>query len=260
MNLSVIILNCNEKQTLEKCLDVLLPVIGSAEIIVADNGSTDGSVEMVERRYKNAVLIKNDKNIGIAQARNKAIAQAKGDYLLSLDNDIVFVSGNISDAIDYMNTQNDISLMGFKLLDDNNKLQMSCRRFPLFVVPVISRLTALKKIPAFDNILRRHLMEEVKHDSIMDVDYVLGACHFIRKKDFELVGGYDGKIFFGPEDIDFALRLKKTGRRCVYYPGIVLQHTHRRRTRNYFDKAALLHFMGLVYFFWKHRYLWRAPA
>jgi GT2 family glycosyltransferase len=98
-------------------------------------------------------------------------------------------------------------------------------------------------------------MADWDHQSLREVDYVIGACQVIRRKAFEQVGFLDERIFYGPEDVDFCLRLHQAGWRVSYNPEATVIHKERRVTRSLFSVLTWRHLRGLVYFFWKHGYL-----
>ncbi|MFP4522352.1 MAG: glycosyltransferase [Fibrobacterota bacterium] len=250
--LSVIILNHNEKEAVLKSLSSFVPVCGGAEFIVFDNGSGDGSAKEIKRRYPEVKVIESPENLGISVARNRAVNEAGGSFILSLDSDTEYLSGDINGAVSYLKHNSGIGIAGFRLFGTDGAVQSSCRRFPSFYIPVLSRIAPLRRIKSLRQKFERHLMTDFDHTVIRDVDYVLGACQFFKKDVFLEVGGYDENIFFGPEDIDLALRLRKKGFRNIYYPRVEIKHSHRRRTKNYFSKVVFMHLKGLARYFMKH--------
>jgi len=262
MGLSIIILNHNEKQKVLDCLESLSWYLShpECECLVVDNASTDGSINEIRARYPKVRLIENRSNLGISRARNAAFRETAYPYILSLDSDSKFVSGDLFKGTAFLDSHPQTALLGPCLLEASGAVQYSCRRFLTAPVPVISRLAFLKILPALAHLEDRHLMKEFDHHTERNVDYVLGACQFWRKSDFLAVGGYDERIFFGPEDADIGLRLNQQGKTTVYKPDIVFSHVHRRRTRDYLHPATWRHLTGLVYYFRKHRYLFRPPA
>jgi N-acetylglucosaminyl-diphospho-decaprenol L-rhamnosyltransferase len=261
MGLSIIILNYNEKLSVLDCLESLAPYLRhpECECMVADNASTDGSVEELRCRFPYVNIIANRANMGISRARNAAFRKAAHPYILSLDSDVKYLSGDLFAGTAFLESRPDIAMVGPRLLDANGSVQYSCRRFLTALVPVISRLPFLKILPGLAGLEDRHLMKDFDHSAERVVDYVLGACQLWKKKDFFHAGGYDERIFFGPEDADIGLRLRRAGKSVFYKPGIMFSHVHRRRTRDYRSPAAWSHLAGLAYYFRKHRYLFRPP-
>jgi N-acetylglucosaminyl-diphospho-decaprenol L-rhamnosyltransferase len=86
-----------------------------------------------------------------------------------------------------------------------------------------------------------------------DVDFVIGACQVFRRQAFDAVGGLDERYFYGPEDVDFCLRLRKAGWRVVQVPDTLVHHPPRRRHRSLFNRSGLLHARNVLRHLWRHR-------
>jgi GT2 family glycosyltransferase len=98
-------------------------------------------------------------------------------------------------------------------------------------------------------------MADWDHQTVRPVDYVIGACQVIRRVALERVGLLDEWIFYGPEDIDFCLRLRASGWHVVYNPDATILHLERRVARSFFSFLGWQHLWGVLYYFCKHRYL-----
>jgi GT2 family glycosyltransferase len=98
-------------------------------------------------------------------------------------------------------------------------------------------------------------MAEWDHNSVRAVDYVIGACQVIRCEALRTVGLLDEKIFYGPEDVDFCLRLRQAGWHVIYNPEAVVVHKERRVARSFFSGLSWKHLWGVGYYFWKHGYV-----
>jgi hypothetical protein len=97
-------------------------------------------------------------------------------------------------------------------------------------------------------------MKDWDHSSIKEVDYLIGACQFIKKEVINKIGPYDKRIFYGPEDIDFCLRVWRAGWKIYYYPFTSIFHLEQRMTKkNIFSKISLLHFKGILYLYIKYK-------
>ena len=260
--LSVIVITWNELGTLRKCLNTLIPTIdfNKDEIILVDNGSEDNTVETIERLYPKINVIGLKKNIGVGPARNVGIKNATGTYIMTLDNDTRVLStkklGEVVERI-FELTPN-LGLLGFRLLNPDGTIQKSTRRYPNILQPFAARIPFLLKFKIFKHIQSNHLMEDVdfedKNDLII-VDYVLGANQIYRKKHAERLGGYDGNIFYGPEDCDFCLRIKDLGLNTALCSEVKIEHDYKRRTQK-FSMITIKHIMGFYYLFLKRRQLW----
>ena len=256
VKLSIIILTCNSEHLLRRCLSSIQAniTLNDYEIIIIDNNSTDGTREFFKSIEEEDLycFILNAKNRGVGPARNQGIQVAKGEYLLILDVDTVVQQGAIDKLVGYLDNMTDCGLVAAKMMDANGNLQYTCRKFPT----VASKL--LRRVPFAwaQKLLSEEEMRAWDHDSIREVDYVIGACQLIRRAVVDEVGLFDEDIFYGPEDTDFCLRIWQAGYRVVYNPEAIIIHDERRITKTkLLSRISWEHAKGLVYFFWKHKYL-----
>lgn len=253
---SIVIISWKMKDLLETNLLSIYNYIKdiSFELILVDNASNDGTVEMVSSKFPDIKLIRNIKNIGVAPARNQGLKIAKGNYILVLDADMELCENSVQQLYDYMESNPTVGLVGCKLVDSENNLQFSCKRFPSFLTLLFRRLDRYKCVRN-SKILRYHTMQDWDHKEIKKVDYLIGACQFIRKSVIEKIGMYDDKIFYGPEDIDFCLRIWKEGWKVIYFPYTNMVHHEQRITKKkFFSKISLKHFYGILYLYKKYNF------
>lgn len=249
---SVIVLTWNSGEVIEACLTSLAQGLTSFlhEVIVVDNGSEDQTLTVVRDRYPWVRVLKNTVNRGVAAGRNQGLRAAEGEYFIFLDDDTVVQPRALDQLIVYMDEHGDVGLCGPQLIDGAGKLHLSCRLFP-----TISDKCARRLPFAFARQLRRTTeMADWDHAATRDVDYMIGACQVIRRTALMDVGFLDEQIFYGPEDVDFCLRLQQVGWRVVYHPEAVVSHLERRITRSFFSRLSYLHMRGLLYYFRKHGY------
>ncbi len=252
IDISLVIITWNAKHFLEKCLKSVFEKNNGFdfELIIIDNNSEDGTIEFVESNYPDAKLIKNSENRGVAPARNQGLKIAKGKYILILDVDTELVTDNAFEImVNYMNNNKIVGIMGAKLIFPSGEIQYTCRKFPSIFDKFFYRIIPNSRFH------EKHFMMKSDHNQILKVDYIIGAFQFIRHELIKKIGLYDENIFYGPEDIDYCLRAKKNGYEVIYFPEIVLYHFYQRITKKIFTKITLKHFMGLLHYFNKHKYL-----
>lgn len=260
--LSIIILSWNSKEDLKKCLVSIYEntSLKEKEIIVVDNGSEDGSIEFIGENYPEINLIKNKKNRGVGPARNQGMRIANGEYILVLDVDTEIKPAAIDNLIKGMEENLDVGLSGPKLVYPHGGLQYSCRKFPTVLSKFIFRRLPEKLSSQF---LYKEEYRDWDHSSLRYVGYVIGACQIIRKKAMAQVGLYDERIFYGPEDIDYCLRMWKAGWKVLYNPKAEILHKEARITRGILNQIKnpifWEHLKGLIIYFWKHKYLFGRP-
>jgi len=263
MKLSIVILNWNSAAELRRCLRSLATcTVAPREIIVVDNGSLldDSPVLLSELEAAGAIrCIRNERNLGVGPARNQALAVAQGEYILSIDSDTEVTPGCVERLVATMDAHPELGLCAARLHAPDGSLQFTCRRFP----SLQSKLCRQLSLSLRDEVLRLDELRDWDHRAPRYVDYVIGACHCMRRNALDRVGFYDPNIFYGPEDVDLCLRMWKTGWKVLYEGRAVIIHHERRVTKRWsklLSRATREHFRGLVHYFRKHRYLLRPPA
>ena len=253
VKVSIVILTWNSERHIAACLASLEQGLSkfSSEAIVIDNDSRDSTCAIIEKTWPGVRLERNSENRGVAPARNQGIRMAAGDYVLVLDDDTVVQAGALDCMVRYMEDQPEVGLCGPKLTDADGKLQLSCRQFPTLMDKLARRLPSF----AGRRMTRTVEMAHWDHGTVRAVDYVIGACQMMRRRALEEVGLFDERIFYGPEDIDICLRLRKAGWLVVYHPEAVVVHDERRLTRSLRSELSWKHVWALGYFFYKHGYL-----
>lgn len=244
------------KELLQSCLKSIYRFTTNVklEIIVIDNNSMDGTSEMIETDFPEIVLLKNKENRGVAPARNQGIKIAKGRYVLILDADVELIENSILKLYEFMESNPDCGIVGSKLVSTERQLQFSCKRFPNLLSFIFRRLEHFDIIKN-SKTLRYHTMQDWDHNGIKEVDYLIGACQFIRSDLIKKIGMYDDNIFYGPEDIDFCLRVWRANCRVVYYPDTqIIHHEQRITKKNFFSKVSLKHFSGILYLYKKYNF------
>jgi GT2 family glycosyltransferase len=231
--LSVVVVSWNEIDELSRCLAALAahPAGGGQEVIVVDNGSTDGTAEMVARRHPEHLLIRNPANRGAAVARNIGMARARGRYIAIVDSDAYVHEGALERLCSLLDEDADVGMVGPKLLYEDGGLQESCRRVPSILGVVAQRFPVGRL--ADHRARRRYLMLDADHERTMDVVFVLGATMVFRRELLTRVGGFDARARYAGflDDADLALRTWRAGWRVVYLPEAVATHGYRRRSR-----------------------------
>lgn len=249
MLLSIILITWNGRRLLTKCLNSLSFLRGrdDAEVIVVDNGSEDGTIPFLRDKFPEVTAIALDHNYGVAYARNRALERATGDFLWILDNDTELSESVARGMMDFMKRNPQVGLAGCKLVDADGLVQESCKRFPGIGEKV-------------KNILHRHGyryaygMERMQ--SVFEPEYLIGACQLIRREAYEAAGPLDEKIFYGPEDADFCIRVRKAGFHLAYVPEFTVLHHCQRVTRGrILTPIGIKHIEGLAHLYLKYKRL-----
>ena len=251
---SVVILTWNSRQHIGPCLESLDQAApgSSAELIVIDNGSRDGTPEVVRQMRPDARLIRNRENRGVAAARNQGLVLARAPVSIILDVDTVVMPGAFTRLLDFLDGAPGVGVCGPRLLLPDGSTQPSCQLFPTLIDKVARQLP-----PAIaDAWLAEVELAAWNHLGIRDIDYVVGACQAIRMSALRTVGWLDERIFYGPEDVDLCLRMRLHGWRVTYLGDAVVRHECQRVTRHRLNVLTLRHALGLAHLFRTHGYLW----
>jgi len=252
--LTIIVVNYNCRLIVQNCIYSILQNVKNIqyEVIVVDNNSNDNSLILIEKNFKDCILIRNDKNNGFAKAVNQGFKIAKGEILLILNPDVKILPASIEKAIHFLEDNPNVAILLPKLLNPDGSLQYSCRTF--YDLPtILLRRTFLKKIFPNHSKIKEHLMLNYDHEKPREVDWGLGACMFIRKNAIEDVNLMDERFFLYFEDVDLCWRMKEKGWKVIYFPKSVMIHAHLRHSaKGLFNRAKWEHFVSFLKFCIKH--------
>ena len=217
-DISVIIINWNTRELLRSCLNsVQTDSQMMAEIIVVDNGSADGSQEMIREEYPEVVLIENKKNLGFARANNVGIKRMSRKYACLVNSDVVILQGCMAALVHYMNENKEVGVVGPKVLWPNMTVQDSCRKYPTLWNNLCESMRLNMLFPKSDIFSSEHMMY-FEHDRLMEVDGIVGCFMMIRKDVLDRVGLFDEQYFIYSEEIDLCKRIKEHGWRIIFNP------------------------------------------
>lgn len=208
MDVCTVIVNFNGGSLLGRCIDSLVAEITgcSFEIILVDNASQDNSLAQIDSKYPFVRILRNDTNLGFAQANNQGIICSQGDLILLINNDAEVRKGAIRALVEMMLSDPRIGIVGPRLLNPDGSLQYSYGPFPsLFEV-----LTGL----LLDKSERYYNRRGYEHSH--DVEWLTGACLLLRRKMLDEIGMLDDRFFFNYEDVDLCKRAWASKWRCSY--------------------------------------------
>lgn len=231
MKLSIVILNYKTRELLRQCLRGLQgPALSfSYEIIVVDNNSGDGSVDMVKERFPHVLVISAPTNGGFARGMNLGLKRAQGEYLLLLNTDIIILDDALERMIQFLDKELSVGLLGPKLLNPDRSVQYSCMQFPAWYTPVFRR-TPLGATSFGEKHLKDYLLKDWDHASNKEVDWLLGGFMIVRAKALAEVGYFDERFFLYMEDVDLCRRFWEKRWKVVYFSDAQIIHYHKRES------------------------------
>jgi len=251
---SLLIVTFNSREHIDSCLTAVknASIKTLSEIIIVDNNSGDGTVDLVKNKYHEVKVIVNEMNMGYSKAINVGIKSAKSKYCLIINPDVKVLLGSVEIMMDYMINNTKVGLIGAKLVNEDGSLQYSVRRF-LDLRTYLYRFTPLRGLLAGSSIERYYLMQDWDHSSNRIVDWVLGGCMLVRRDALSQVGMMDEDFFIYFEDVDWCHRMWQSGWQVAYIADAVMVHKHIRASANkLFNKATMIHFRSLFVFIRKH--------
>ncbi|HNS39121.1 MAG: glycosyltransferase family 2 protein [Anaerolineae bacterium] len=227
MDLSVIIVSYNTRQLLDDCLHSLYAAEAppeGMEIIVVDNASADGSVEMVAEKYPEVVLLACADNLGFSTANNRGSAVARGEYLLFLNSDTVVGADALTQPLAYMRNNPHAGALTVRLVYPNGERDPDNHRgFPtpwnsLCHFSGLSRL--FPNSPRFNGYFRSY----EDFDQVHAVPVIAGSYMMMPRALDKQLGGWDETYFFYGEDIDYCYRIHQAGYEIIYFPLVEVLH------------------------------------
>ncbi len=234
IDLSIIIVSYNTKELLKECIQSIEDTLQSHsfEVIVVDNGSTDGSVEEIKNFSRSEILLRKTKikiienkgNLGFSRANNKGIEQSSGRYILFLNSDTVVYKNTIDSMIEFMDHNKEIGAATCRVELPNGKLDDACHRG--FPTPwnSLNHFSGVSKIFSRSKIFAGYSLGYMDLSRPHEIDALCGAFMIVRREAGEQISWWDEDYFWYGEDLDFCYRLKKKGWKIYYTPEVSILH------------------------------------
>lgn len=250
-DLLVVIVNWNTVDLLGRCLHSLFltPEL-NLRVVVIDNGSTDGSPDMVERDFPEVELIRNDDNRGFAAANNQAITDGSERYVLLLNSDTEILGDALGASLRYMDQKPEVGVMGCRVLNPDGTLQPTCFSYPS-LTNVFLMSSGLHRLP-WPRILGRGRLEHWDRDDERDVEVVTGCFLLARRDAVDQVGPLDENFFFFGEETDWCHRFARHGWGVRFAPVGEIVHVGGGSTDRFDVRRDLLLDQALVRLHRKH--------
>jgi N-acetylglucosaminyl-diphospho-decaprenol L-rhamnosyltransferase len=229
-DLSIVIPTFNTaSMTLRCCRAVLASMPNAAEVIVADDGSSDGTAELLAREVPSVQVVRLESNRGFAPAANRGVAAARGRIIVLLNSDAIVEEGALQAILSAFDADPILGVAGARLLNEDGTPQWSGGRTPTlaWMIGVVSGAGHLARFFRSPGSRRKHRQECLCHKrspmwhshsclcSQRDIDWVSGAAMAIRSEVWEAAGPLDERYRFYCQDIDLCLRARKAGWRVA---------------------------------------------
>ena len=215
---SVVVVTYNALPWLERCLES----VSGHELVVADNGSTDGTPELVRERFPHARLLEQA-NRGLAAGWNAGVAASTGRYVLLLNADAWAIADAVERLEAFADEHPDAAVVGPRLRNEDGTLQRSVRGFPT-LWRLATEFLFLRKLAPRTRALNAFYAGGFDHDAVRECDWLMGACLLVRRAAIDPVGPADEGFFLFSEETDWCYRFRAAGWKVLFYPGAEVVH------------------------------------
>lgn len=256
LDVSFVILCFNNRDILRRCLDALYGTVQGLtfEVIVVDNGSTDGSPEMLAREFPEVQLIRNATNLGWAAAGNQGMLAAQGRYSVRLDSDTEAYPGTFTELVAFMDQHPEVGAAGSKLLNPDGTAQATGRTFTTPKAVLFGRKSWLSKKFPNNRFSKQYLTcLHAEGDDPYSVDWVSGASMIVRREVIEQGLLIDAERFFVfAADLDWCYEIRQAGWEIYYVPRSRILHNEGGTTKQRRDAAIIEFYRGMYHYYRKH--------
>ena len=246
INTAVVVLNWNGINWLKKFLPILIEKSKGANIYIADNASTDNSVDYVNNNFPNVKVLKNFSNEGYAKGYNDALETLKEEFFVLINSDIEVTDNWIKPIINLMEANSDIAACQPKILSfhDRNKFEYAgaCGGFIDTLGYPFCRGRIFSDLEDDNN----------QYNDITEVFWASGACLFVRAKHFKEVNGFDNDFFAHQEEIDLCWRLKNKGYKIMVNPNSAVFHVGAGTLKTSSPFKTYLNFRNNLFMLYKN--------
>lgn len=225
VKLSIVVVTWNTLELTRACLDALGrdPATSTREIVLVDNGSEDGTADVIAHERPEVRLIRNSENLLYAAANNQGARAARGRYLCLLGSDTEVRPGAIDQLVRFLDANPEYAAASPKLLHFDGRVQRACSRFP-GLGSLLAHSTSLGRVPPGSWITSRTRMSDFDHEHSRDVEQPPTSCFVIRTADFLSLGGFDPRLSLYFNDVDLCRRLWMRGRKIRFVAEAEVHH------------------------------------
>ncbi len=267
-DIGIVIVNWNTRDYLRRCLETVFAGEGDFDysVVVVDNGSTDGSVEMVAGKFPQVRLIGGHGNVGYPAGNNLGLralgyvdepgsdtaAAGSPRYALLLNPDTELPHDALARMLAYMDDHPEIGVAGPKLVMPDGNLDLACRRSLPTVDVSFWRMIGFSKLFPKSRVFGRYNLTYLDENETAEVGAVVGAFMMLRREAIDRVGLMDEAFFMYGEDLDWCKRVGEAGYKIIYYPGVEVLHVKRAASRQ--SKRARFEFVRAFLLFYRKHY------
>jgi N-acetylglucosaminyl-diphospho-decaprenol L-rhamnosyltransferase len=238
MKLSIVILCWNDTKVIGNCISSIFAGtrVTDFEVIVSDNGSSDGTPEFIRRNYPQVRVIENGMNLRFSQGNNVGIASATGDYVLILNPDTVIHEGSLDRWMRFADGHPEAGAFGCRVLNPDGSYQRSGRPFPTIWRSWIGAL-GMRGIGYISEVFTSDEYLGWNGDTERTIDWQSGCCLLVRGALLKQIGGFDDQFQYYYEDVDLCHRVWDAGFKILFVPEVTITHLGGQSTKDRFPIA-----------------------
>lgn len=254
MQLSIIIVNYNVRDLLMNAVASLKNALEGidGEIIVVDNASTDGAVEVLGREHPDVITIPLERNLGFGAGNNVGIERSRGEYILLINPDTVVQEDTLRTMLDFMAQRADVGVVGCKILNPDGSFEPASKRGFPSPWSAFSRVFGLSRLFPKSKLFGGYNLTWIDPDTTVEVEALSGCFMFFRGQLLRGLGGFDTDFFMYGEDLDLCWRVKEEGWGVWYYPATSIMHLKGESTRRSSLDAIAMFYDAMEIFARKH--------
>ena len=225
MKLSVVILCWNDLKVIGDCLRSIYDETKEIdfEVIVSDNGSSDGSTEYITQNFPSVRIVANGVNLGFAKGNNAGIARTRAEYILILNPDTIIHDRALEKVVAFADSHPEAGAFGCRVLNRDGSYQVSARPFPTIWRDSIAALY-LRSLAFLSDLFISDTYTAWNGNSERAVDWQSGCCVMFRGELLQTLGGFDERFFYHFEEVDLCHRVWDAGFAVLYTPTAVITH------------------------------------
>lgn len=249
-SVAIAIINYNTREHLRACIKSVLSE-DPHEVVIVDNISTDGSVDMVRAEFPQVMVYVNKVNSGYGAAANQAVASCTSKYILLLNSDTLLLPRTLHTLSRYLDLNPRAGIVGPRLINPDGTLQASCFPFPTPIDMVIEESGLrrwIQRVPS----LRDRYLRTWSHSYDRIVPWVKGAALLIRRDAFDAVGGFDELFFMYFEEADLCYRMQAAGWQIHFSPAATICHIGGASTERFRAEMMIKLYASTMRFYQQH--------
>jgi GT2 family glycosyltransferase len=257
MKLSIVIICWNDLKVIENCLKAIFAETKKIdfEVIVSDNGSSDGSVDYIREHFPRVRVLENGANLGFAKGNNAGIRVAQGEYILILNPDTIILDRALEKLVEFADQYAEAGAFGCRVLNPDGSFQNPARPIPTVLGYLIAALY-LRWLGNLSRTFTSDLYQRWDGQTQRTIGFQSGCCVMFRGELLKRLHGFDDRFFYHFEETDLCYRVWQSGFPILFFPGAEITHLGGQSVGRFPIRFALETYRGCYRFFYKH-YGWK---